>query len=50
MPEDKPDIELINHLLIENFVDERLKKIMEQRQAILDRDNDNDINNNDLKN
>jgi hypothetical protein len=40
LPEDKPDIELINHLLIENFVDERLKKIMEQKQATLERDND----------
>jgi len=42
LPEDKPDIELINHLLIENFVDERLKKI---KKASLVRDdyNENDI-------
>lgn len=41
MPEDKPDIEHINTLLIENFVDERLKRIREQRQARLEENNEN---------
>jgi len=40
MPEDNPDIDFINHLLIENFVDEKLKKIQEQRLKINDYQDD----------
>jgi len=32
-------------LLIENFVDERLKKITEQSQAMLEKENENEDNN-----
>lgn len=36
MPEDKPDIDFINQILIENFVDEKLKKIQEERLKMID--------------
>jgi len=32
-------------LLIENFVDERLKKITEQSQAMFEKENENEDNN-----